>query len=657
MTLSGLHRQHLAASAIDPGVAAERGVRTIIHGRDLPEGFSPRQRRRGGGILFVAHRPNGKTGYSFRPDAPDPKNPGHRYEQPCKYLGAPGNVLDVHPSVRPLIDDMSVSVIFCEGIKKADSIISAARREGVAVLVIAVTGVWNWLSEHKSIPDMFDIPVDGRRVTICFDSDMLRNHSVQGAAARLAEHLLGRGAQVFITYLRDQDDGSKMGADDFLASGGTLAELRMLTRRYDPADFARVRLSRSEKLRAAISELWRGWHERDWMHFVGAAERANWARGHSARDVKEALIELAMRGGKQDERGIVVTVGLRALADLSSKSHESTRKAIVHLEEDGQLEIIPAVDGEKPRSYRLLVEISSIRARVDSMKRAATTESELRGGDPRCQGLRAPSAPRLRWSSPAVKVQRRRGVTPDTRRVRQTRRFHKDITVQESWEHFPDRPYIKRLGPHRCAILDALEDAGGKLHIEDLCEALHRKRPRDVRRRILPMLARAEIIELDGDVIRLAADWLEKLEEERERTGEVAHAEEQREKHRKQRRDYRDYLKAVKQSPSKASEETIKRGHAAREAGLAAERKRAAAAAKSEELARAEAFVRETLKNDKLLVSGGIRLGHLCDIWRDQGGDPLSIPRAVEALGCKVERLAEFGNRRFVFAPAARKAS
>jgi hypothetical protein len=67
---------------------------------------------------------------------------------------------------------------------------------------------------------------------------------------------------------------------------------------------------------------------------------------------------------------------------------------------------------------------------------------------------------------------------------------------------------------------------------------------------------------------------------------------------------------------------------------------------------KAKAFVRETLKNDKLLVSGGIRLGHLCDIWRDEGGNPLSIPQAVEALGCHVERLPEFENRRFVFPPS-----
>src|ERR687893_2108742 len=92
-TLSEAHRHTLEeGSAILREVIAERGVRSITHGRELPKGFSRRQRRRGGGVLFIAHRPNGQTGYSFRPDALDPESPGRRYEQPCKAYGGPGNI-------------------------------------------------------------------------------------------------------------------------------------------------------------------------------------------------------------------------------------------------------------------------------------------------------------------------------------------------------------------------------------------------------------------------------------------------------------------------------------------------------------------------------------------------------------------------------------
>jgi hypothetical protein len=214
-------------------------------------------------------------------------------------------------------------------------------------------------------------------------------------------------------------------------------------------------------------------------------------------------------------------------------------------------------------------------------------------------------------------------------------------------DHFPDTPYIKRLGPHRCAILDALEDADGELHIEDLCEILHRKRPRDVRRRILPMLEKAEIIEREGDLIRLAGDWLEKLEEERERKGEISHAEKQRKDHRKQRERYRDYLESVKHQPSRSARAAVNQGHKKRKAGLVAIAERAAAAAKTEEQRKAEAFVR-----DRLRELGRIRLALLQDIARDEGLDAWTIPKAVEALGYRVEELPEFDNRRFVFAPA-----
>src|SRR5215210_2582832 len=330
-TLADSHRRMFEeGSGISRPVYEERGVRTITRGRELPEGFSRRQRRRGGGILFTCHRPNGETSYSFRPDGVDPERPGHRYEQPCKHLGAPGNVLDVHPSVRDLIDDVSVPVIFCEGIKKADSILSAARREGVRVLVVAITGVWNWMSDGEAIADMFDIPVEGRRVTICFDSDMLRNANVQDAARRLGGHLIGRGAEVFITYLADQDDGSKMGADDFFAAGGTLAELRMLTRRYNPEDFVRVRLSRSGSLRAMLEDLERQYAAMPAAKIGECSDRAT---------MREA-IRRCRQHGKPEARGIVVRLPVRSLAIKTRLGRQGQANSLRRLQAAGYLERI-----------------------------------------------------------------------------------------------------------------------------------------------------------------------------------------------------------------------------------------------------------------------------------------------------------------------------
>src|SRR5829696_3432987 len=181
-------------SGNSPEVVAERGVQTTPGGRELPKGFSGRQRRRGAGILFTVHRPNGDMTSVFRPDEADPDNPGLRYEAMCKKLGGPGNVLYVHPSQRHLIGDKRVPIIFVEGIKKALAIVSAARIAGVEVLVVGILGVWNWLSDGEPISDMLAISLKGRKVSICFDDDVFCNPDVADGARRLAGHAVERGA-------------------------------------------------------------------------------------------------------------------------------------------------------------------------------------------------------------------------------------------------------------------------------------------------------------------------------------------------------------------------------------------------------------------------------------------------------------------------------
>jgi len=315
--LSKEHRRTLEqGSAILRVVTEERGVYTITDGRELPHGFSNRQRRRGGGILFTIHRPNGEQDCCFRPDAPDPEDPGRKYEMRSKKLGGRGNVLDVHPRVRHLIRDRRVPVIFVEGIKKADAIISAASLASVDVLVVAISGVWNWLSDGAPIRDMFDIPFDDREVNICYDSDLFSNPDVQDALRRKAEHLIERGATVKIAYLPDQPDGSKMGADDFLAGGSTYADLLALMRPYDPEDLGRIRLSRDERLRACIDAEWSRWWSFDWSRLVGTADNPDWRRGHTTRDVMKVLIDEAKRRGKVKADVVEVSPSTRRLTEL-----------------------------------------------------------------------------------------------------------------------------------------------------------------------------------------------------------------------------------------------------------------------------------------------------------------------------------------------------
>jgi hypothetical protein len=499
--LSHQHEEMLfKESGIARDVVIERGVCTTSGGRKLPKGSSWRQRRRGGGILFTVHRPNGETSWSFRPDEPDPKDPGRKYEQPSKHYGGPGNVLDVHPRMRHLLDDPEVEITFVEGIKKADALTSQG------MLAVTITGVWNWLSDGQPIPDMLEIPVEGRRVNICFDSDQLYNVNVQEAAKRLAEYLVSRGAEVWITYLPNKPDGSKMGADDFLVGGGTVSELRMLMRRYDPADFTIVRLSRDERLQLALENLERKFWDFEWKGMGG----------HSARDVALKLIEAARRHGKVVDDGIRVTKAQGPLAIEAKVSSRTLWKALNRLEEWGFLyRDNEGRDDDKPGAFVLRASVSHYRDSRDRPEATTLREEQLHKGDLHLR------APRLRWSSPGYKP--RRGVVEGTRMVRKgTRR--------------PPRDPIRRLGKIRGAIVDVLDAAGGTASLQEVAETLHRARPRDLvrcktsragRNGPVIMLLQAGIVEwacevgTRREILRLTPNWLEHLEGARELGKEV----------------------------------------------------------------------------------------------------------------------------------------
>ena len=500
-TLSNSHRRTLeVGSAILREVLEESGAWTITHGRQLPRGFSKRQRERGGGILFMGHRPNGKTFYVFRPDAPDPDNPGLKYEATCKKLGGPGNVLYVHPSRRHLIDDTSVPLIFVEGLKKALSIITAAKVAGASVLVVAISGVWNWLSEGRPISDMFDIPVEGREVYVCFDSDVFSNPDVSDAARRLAGHLLGRGAVVYLCYLPVGPNGSKTGADDFLARGHTYRELMALMRLYDPRDLRAERLKRSGELLLKLDYLRRA--------FWGA--RFEGMGGRSARDIFKVLIDYASEEGKLHADGLRVKISRSELAKMAKVSTRTLQKAIELLEKMGLI----YRDNENRRkrergAFVLRANVNHYGGPPAKPRRVIDVET-----DASLSGLHL-RAPRLMWSSPAFRGLR--GTVAGTRKVRQGPP--------------PDpRPAITRLGKTRGAVLDVLDAADGVSTVGEIYDALHpgkapdKRRPRDLVRRkttekgrdgLLVMLEDSGILSIDGDVVTLTENWLQALGEQR----------------------------------------------------------------------------------------------------------------------------------------------
>jgi len=527
--LSDAHSDVLErGSANSPEVTEARGVRTINRPGELPEGYNERQRRRAPGMLFTVHRPNGERATVFRPDKPYSHNPKWKYEQIRKDRGG-GNVLDVHPFCQPYIADHDVPVIFTEGTKKADALVSAFRKASQPVVVVGIVGVWNWVEDGcKPVADMYDIPLEGRSVTIAFDSDAMSKWQVQLATRRLAEHAEGRGARVFITYFADKPDGSKCGADDFFASGGTITELRLLTRRYDPGDFVRVRLESDERLRAGVEDLER----RFW------AEKWTGMGGHSDRDVYLMLIAAARQYGNVHPDGIRVEKAQGPLALEAKVSTRTLWKAINRLDKRGL--IYQDNDGRKPDESGAFV----LRASVSHYRTEKGIEdnvtASLQASYARDLHLRAP---RLRWSQPRYTP--RRGLVSDSRKVRQSQKPQ-------------PRPAIKRLGKIRGAIIDALDAAGGTLALREIAEILHKKRLRDIRRRNLPMLEETGIVSVAGDVVSLTDNWLEALQVQRQLGKEVEAEEIARRRHEIKSRAFHSRDKRQKAKPNAVSMAAVK---------------------------------------------------------------------------------------------------
>lgn len=227
------HVSHLKASAISQEVIRARGYSTVD--RDGPNrrdsedrlkrlripGWARREPARYPGLLIPLYRATGeRISWQYRPDNP-PKDP--KTGRVRRYASPVGRacVLDVHPHNRDRVVDPAVPLWITEGVKKGDALTSAG------ACVVTLSGVFNWRSRHGTLGDWEDVALKGRRVFVCFDADAATNASVARAMARLGRWLRSKGAKA-VTYVvvPDKVNGKVVkGADDFLAAGGTLAEL------------------------------------------------------------------------------------------------------------------------------------------------------------------------------------------------------------------------------------------------------------------------------------------------------------------------------------------------------------------------------------------------------------------------------------------------
>jgi hypothetical protein len=224
------HAKMLADSAIRPDVLEARGYRSIGIKAELQRlGFTNSQIQVPT-LLIPIWSVQGEIGlYHHRPDVPR-----MRSGRIAKYEFPAGErmIVDVHPFIKDKVRDAATPLFMTEGIKKADSAIS------LGLCCIALIGTWNWrgtneLGSKTALPDWDFIALKDRnnqprQIYICYDSDVMLKPQVHQALARLSEFLKKRGAQVAYIYLPSADDASKVGLDDFLASGHSKEDLLAL---------------------------------------------------------------------------------------------------------------------------------------------------------------------------------------------------------------------------------------------------------------------------------------------------------------------------------------------------------------------------------------------------------------------------------------------
>src|SRR5215210_6358308 len=346
-TLSDSHRRMLfEESGIYPDSAKERGYFTARRRSEVPEAVKRYQRQPG--LVVPMYPPHGETvGYQLRPDKP--RKGGPKYETP----GGISPVVDVHPRMREEARHGDGPLLITEGAKTGD----AATSRGVCTVVLA--GVWMWcipkVKPYRLKPCFDHIRLEDREVFVVFDSDCMSKTSVQEALAALVAALEDHGAHVKVIYLPDAADGSKQGIDDYLVAGGTVREMFMLARDFDPADMGRIRMSRDEKLRALVEDLQRRWWAEEWKG----------RGGHTERDVALKLIEAAARSGKIHADGLRVKISWGTLQVEAKVARKTLAKAL------GRLEVREFLyrdnEDRKPEKTGAFV----LRAKVDQYGRGA----------------------------------------------------------------------------------------------------------------------------------------------------------------------------------------------------------------------------------------------------------------------------------------------
>ena len=427
---------------------------------------------------------------------------------------------------------------------------------------------------------------------------------------------------------------AKTGVDDYLVAGGTVAELLLMARPFEPQDVARERLSRDETLRRAIEDLWTAHDAMPQARNAECTDRA------TMRD----FIRTAERRGKVGRDGVQVRRSAREGSLASEASLGGWIKSVGRLEDGGRIRRVqePNRRREQAITYVLLTPGGEGRAVREQYGKGGTLKEKETQGEQRVSSLskatydrgvhaaRAPSddVPELRWPKVILYWERR-----DGKRV------------------VADSHYVARLGKRRREIIAHLAKASsGSCSVAELMElfASPRARKRDFRSRTLGPLEADGIINVVSDFdVSLSPSWRDALEEARERCDEIKDARLQAERYERQGESFRnrDKTPADPEPELRGKEHTgevLERNRPEWEREDARKRRRM--------VEPAVAFVSDTLRGLE-----HIRLALLEDIWQDAGGQSYHLRLALRELRCKVRGHAEHPGELFVYAPPQMK--
>ncbi len=221
----GQHAALLAASAISPEVARERGYVSAGEKTRLERAGFAKSQRVVPSLLIPIYGTDGELRlHQTRPDNPRLDNGKPRkYETPWRQPIC----LDVPRRVNGQLADPDVSLWITEGARKADAAVTAG------LCCIALIGVDGWQRQGVALPDWKLVRLKGREVLIAYDSDVMTKPEVRRSLRGITTWLEFIGAKVRHVILPDGEDGAKVGLDDYLAAGHDVAELAGLAR--DPA--------------------------------------------------------------------------------------------------------------------------------------------------------------------------------------------------------------------------------------------------------------------------------------------------------------------------------------------------------------------------------------------------------------------------------------